>query len=121
MRMKVCCHLSHASTCANADGVLPFDEDSNFLTALLILLLIAVVLMVLSQSFGENPGDEKGCLMQGIHPWDWHVIGAFSSLTVLRKYRQKKLKEHTPLLPLSKNQKRRMKKRRNAGVLNAAE
>ena len=82
--MKVCCHLSHASTCANADGVLPFDEDSNFLTALLILLLIAVVLMVLSQSFGENPGDEKGCLMQGIHPWAWHVIGAFSSLTVLR-------------------------------------
>ncbi len=95
-------------------GVLSFYEGSIFRRAQLVLSLIAVVLMALILYYGENPGDEKGCLMQSIHPWICYVIGVYVLLTALNKfpdhwgiYRQKKSKERTPLLPLSNNQKRR--------------
>ena len=92
-------------------GLLLFDEDSIFITAQFALSLIAVVLLVVILIFGNNPGHEKGCIMQGIHSWVCYVIGVCSLLTALNgfvklwgKYRQKmskKSEKRTPLLPLS--------------------
>jgi hypothetical protein len=96
-----------------------FGEGSHFIRLQAILSLIAAVLSAIIQIFGEDPGDEKGCLNTGAHIWVCYVIVIYIALTAMNAILdvwktscRARSKERTALLPLSKNLKKRMKKKR---------
>jgi hypothetical protein len=89
----------------------PFLIDNIFWRRQSLHQTIAAVLYAFIKIFGGDPDEEKGCLNTGAHVWLCYFIGIYVVLTAINAILdvwktscRTRSKEHTPLIPLSKNQ-----------------